>query len=394
MMPTRVEQLGEAMQGLLQTGIPLVAATSHGLAPAATSDDIGLYLFAPQLARLLSIDVLAAANCILLAVLFLSAVVGYLGFWRMSGHPASWLYSAVVVGLLTYAALRIGDVYVVSAAVPLAILPWALHFLKRHAGPYAWVGFMLAVGVVSGLANLLRSHSATPVLLFLLIALLLSRILTIRWRAVLACLLVSSFLLTLLVMTAPIHARDAYLATRISGYTEAPSGHPFWHSIYIGFGYVPNDVVPQYLDEVAISTVDRIRPGTEYLSPEYEQVLAEEVFRLITTRPALALKVTGAKLLVVLLHLALALNVSIVLLARRKGLPPVALMYAFCAAIAFASLSGLLVVPNPNYLLGMHSTAGVFAALVVALSLDPAAQQSLADGIAGVAGVEYPETKV
>ena len=43
--------------------------------------------------------------------------------------------------------------------------------------------------------------------------------------------------------------------------------HPMWHSIYIGLGYLPNDLGLRYRDDVATAKVRELAPDSGYLTP-------------------------------------------------------------------------------------------------------------------------------
>src|SRR5205823_5534290 len=87
--------------------------------------------------------------------------------------------------------------------------------------------------------------------------------------------------------------------------------HPFWHSIYIGLGYLRNSDVPEYRDEVGFAKVQALRPEVAYPSTEYEQVLKRETFNLAKRRPFLILANLLVKFLVVSLFCLCAANVGL-----------------------------------------------------------------------------------
>jgi len=60
--------------------------------------------------------------------------------------------------------------------------------------------------------------------------------------------------------------RDSFLWQQPNALIEVARGHPFWHSVYIGLGWVKNSEVPAYLDAVAAAKVHELRPDAEYCS--------------------------------------------------------------------------------------------------------------------------------
>jgi hypothetical protein len=139
---------------------------------------------------------------------------------------------------------------------------------------------------------------------------------------------------------------------------ESARGHVFWHAIYLGLSYVKNSEVPEYRDEFAFAKVRALRPEAADYSPEYEQVLMREIFKLAKRQPFLILANLFVKLVVVSLFCVFAANVG--LYGTKLAPKPIWLELAFWLAIAFNGLYGILVLPNPKYLVGLIAFAVLY----------------------------------
>jgi len=162
--------------------------------------------------------------------------------------------------------------------------------------------------------------------------------------------------------------RSEFLGKHDAGH-QSEHAHVFWHSIYIGMGYVKNSEIPAYRDEVAMAKVLLVQPTAAYGSSEYEKVLKKETLELARRRPFLILENILAKLAVVLFYCICASNVG--LYAATISGKPMWFEVAFWGAIGFSSLFGILVVPKPHYVLGLIA----FATLYGLYSIEHAAEQ-------------------
>jgi hypothetical protein len=169
-------------------------------------------------------------------------------------------------------------------------------------------------------------------------------------------------------------ARDAYLQKH--GYTSVGARHHVvWHVIYIGLGYISNNVVPGYRDEFAAARVREMSSDTIYASPEYEQYLKHEVIHIVVQHPLLVMETLAAKLGVIVGLLLLCANVGLVAAYHYPKRWPIEV--GFWNAIAFQSLIGILAIPAKSYLLGLIA----FAVLYGVISIDVAIRQRVAKHI-------------
>jgi len=159
-----------------------------------------------------------------------------------------------------------------------------------------------------------------------------------------------------------------------AGITER---HPVWHNAYIGLGYLPNKWQIKYYDEVASRAVERVRPGTHFVSPTYERILRRLWFRALRSEPGFVLGQFAQKIVVVYRHAwlylaALFLTVPWVLAigARRRRFRAWLLLIA--PALVIASVPPLITVPFRDYELGLFGALGLIGLLVTGELARPA----------------------
>jgi hypothetical protein len=346
LMPTRYVELRRAARGLSCSGVPLVAFDGLRYRPAAWTDDPGLFFFVPELARAMRVDLVTATDVLLIGVVLLASGFGLLGFLRTVETKLGRRVGIVAFLLLTIVEVVAGDVYVMNAAPAIACVPWILYFVSRKKITTGMLVMFVVTGVLGETATLFRAHAGTGLLLFTLVV--TAGLYQVKPAA--RVLLITLLLLGAAgpeLLTRELYARrNVFLEHQPGAMLEAGQGHPFWHSVYIGLSYVRNSDVPEYRDEVAIAKVRALRPDAAYLSTEYEQVLKREVFNLAKRRPFLILANLFVKLVVVSFFCICAANVG--------------LYAAFWLAIAFNGLYGILVLPNPKYLVGLIAFAALY----------------------------------
>ncbi|MGO9275609.1 MAG: hypothetical protein ACLQOO_36125 [Terriglobia bacterium] len=365
-MPARYSELVEMEAGLEKTHVWGVELDDGRF--TTTGDDLGLFCIVPWLALKLGLSVGTAYDLFIALLIGGSFISGVLGFLRLT--PAMWprLVAITALALVAILAARIGDVYVVMGALPVALVPWILVAARRGSLP-VFIAIGAIVGGITALANAVRSQSGTGLVVFMFLAWALSTKVPSRMRL---AGLGTAFLCLALGWAAfqnVVAKRNAFLGAHAANESLLGRyGHPFWHSVYIGFGYVENDAVPAYRDEVAVAKVCSMDPAAGFTSPQYESDLRTATLQLVRARPGLVVYSLLAKLGVVLAYLLLFGNIGWLALFRRPVI--LAIDLAFFAAMAFNSLFGLLVVPFAGYLLGMIAYAAVFGAISFMLAAE------------------------
>jgi len=365
-MASRYEQTQEAISGYQRSGVPLVALHGQKWQPAANGEEPGFAYFVPEIVRFTHADLDHAIDIfliLLLAICFASGTAGI--FFSVRNTPSR---IAAIIGLVSTLVVTslVGDIYMAESAIVVAVVPWALYFSRQQKiGTGALVfGFFAGLGVA--LANLTRVHAGTPVVLFLAVLLFAFRA-SVRKRVLVAVLVIAGFIVPVAYFQALVSRRDAVLEKVDPSYKPIVPHHPFWHTVYFGLGYLNNDYGLKLEDESVDNKVRSIKPGVEYLSPEYESILRTEVFRFAKTHPRFIFETLTAKsgLLFIILLVCSNLGLPSALLYRK----PWAVESAFWLVFAFTAAQGLLANPNPDYLLGYMAFAVLYGVLGIDFAL-------------------------
>ena len=250
-MTYRYVQLCETLAAYSQTGISLIAFDGSSYFQPGPSDDSGMFYYLPHLARPLGISLDRAIDLFyggIATISFTSGLVGLLFLLR------SFLARLLgTIGFLVIFALCFykGDIYLIQSSIVITVVPWFLYLVQRKANPATLLFFAIGVGLCSGVANNIRAHAGTVVTIFVALITLLHT----GWARWQKLVLVGSMLLALLLPILHFRhllaSRDAYLAAIQPNGTYPPRGRAYWHTIYIGFGFLTNPYVPAYLDQVA-----------------------------------------------------------------------------------------------------------------------------------------------
>ena len=153
----------------------------------------------------------------------------------------------------------------------------------------------------------------------------------------------------------PLHERDRFLVMHQPGYRNSLSHHLFWHTAYVGLGYLTNPYVPAWRDSVAADYVQSVDPTAIYGGEEYEVLLRSRVKEIVHQDHKFLFYTVAAKSGVLICMLLLCVNLGLMAaLLRPKALGT---EVAFWLAMAFAALPGIVAIPVPQYVLGMITLA-------------------------------------
>lgn len=350
LMPSRYHGLQQAVAGLRDTGVPLIAFDGKLMKPAGFGDDIGAFYFVPIIANACHLSVSQAIDLFFWGVILASAISGMIGSVFLFRTWTTRLLAWTALLLLATVSLLLGDIYSLTAAVPMAIVPLLLYFVKARKTGIAFAAFVGVSGVIVSSSTYVRSDAGLPTLAFLVISVLLLVQAPGRGKVALLVCLALGVLVPRFWFAQLVKQREAYLRAHNPRYAGFRPRHPTWDSVYIGFGFLTNPYVPAYKDEIAIQRVASVSPTADYCSPEYERILRDTVLDLVRKHPVFVLGTIATKVGLMLVYLLVCCNVGLVA-AFRYPIPR-GLLAAFGCALVLSSLPGVLVIPYPRYILG------------------------------------------
>ena len=368
-MPSRYQQLQETLVGYEKTGIELILYDGEIFKPSTSSDDIGIYYFVPKIAHLLNINIDQAIDIFFGGMIVLSLVLGIIGVLLLF---KTRLGRSVAIGallLLSVFSFVVGGLYAVSPSITVSIVPLFLYLTKRKkvGALFFVVAFLTGIGIST--VHILRGHAGTAVFMFMIAVVVLY--LQAHWKkkALLVLFMVVGLRIPIYYFGRLVDQRDAYLEKHQLEYKKVQAQHPFWDSVYIGFGFLNNKYGITYDDKVGFEKARSISPEVALCSQEYEVILRKEVFRLIKGDPFFAVKTLFAKMGVIIFYLLVFANIGLVAAVRY---PKVwSLELAFWIAMGFNALFGILIMPRAGYLSGF----GAFAMLYGIVSINQAIER-------------------
>jgi hypothetical protein len=291
-------------------------------------------------------------------------------FYELFGSVAVAVVAPVLPGAFLIAGNS--DIYWIAAWCALACLPVLMLLASRR-----WSGRSVAacagVAIVASFANSIRSEAGLGVAIA---AAALALVRERRWRrrlAVVALVAAAYFTIRPVLIKGVETYRDHAIASYIHAHpgwsSVSGSGHPFWHSAYIGLGYLPNRWGIVWKDASAAAAVRRVDPNAPYLSARYSSILEHRYFHILRADPGFVLRTYAAKAAVeansALRHFlpGLVLLPAVLLFGpRRRLLAGWTLLVLPTLAIQFAP--PVLVVPG-IYGVGFLAAVGLLALLPV-----------------------------
>jgi hypothetical protein len=367
-MPTRYRDLLRSLAGYQRTGVPLVAWVDGAFGPSGGLDDVGSYYLIPKLSAALGISIAAAIDSFYLSLLALALLAGSCGFLVLFRRWSARAVALIGLFLLTGIAYRVGDVYVFFFATAVIAVPWTLVLTLPFTRLFGLRLYLLLIGAIIGIANVVRSHAGTAALIFVCVVVGLHLSAERRQKWVLFVCLGIGLLVPKVFFAHAIAQRNAFLVTRCPEYGSLTAQHPLWHVVYLGLGYLQNDYGIRWDDSVSYEKVQSVKPGTIYGSPEYERILKQEVLMFVRQRPLFVFMTLASKAGVTLVVLLLSANLGLLAVAYHRKSWPVEL--AFFLAIAFSSLFAIVAYPLPQYMLGLIAFGTLYGITSLGFALE------------------------
>lgn len=351
MLSDRYSEVNEALQGLDESGIPLVGKWSGRWEAVPCGDDSGLFYIVPLLAKTMRWSADRALNVFYIMVLLFSTVVGLIGFILCRGGWQVRLTRVIAIIAAVYVMYKAGDVYLVQGAAALIAVPWIYYWYKERRATFWTVVVFFVLGIILGIAQWVRSQSAVPVVIFAMILFGFSSLKS-TWKILLIIVMLIGIAMPLTYANILRHRRNAFLAAQTSNFQPALDHHLLWHTVYVGLGYLNNPYVSGWKDVVAADYVQSVSPSPMivYGGEEYENILKWRVLNIIKNHPQFIFYTLAAKSGVLISFLVLCMNISMINMISQCRQ---AVEVAFVTAIAYSAIPGLIAIPVPQYVITM-----------------------------------------
>ena len=369
-MPGRHQILEYMVEGYKKTGINLVGYDGNKY---LSCNEIGGNFFIPEIAHYFGLPLDQAIITFYLSIILISFLLGLTGLFLLYKKWYQRLISFVFLTIISIISYYIGDIYIMYSSIVVAFIPFIIYFLQKEINYKYLLAFTFIIGILTTLSNSIRPQSALPVILFFLILIFFKKSIEPKKKIILIAILVAGSFLPVFYFNSLIAKRDAFLVKNVPDYTQTETNlsnqGAFWHSIYIGFGFLNNPYGINYKDEIAIAKVQSIKPGTYYLSNEYQNILKKEVFKLVKQHPQFVIRTIAAKTGVILFYFIICLGGIGVLLEffYKKDL---FLNIAFLISLIFSCIHGMAAIPIQNYLLGFIAFSFLYGTISINFAIE------------------------
>lgn len=363
-MGCRLVGLQHIIAGFLKTDIPLIGFDGSNIIPFLVGDDIGMYVFIPQIVRFFNLTLQQAIDLFFYGMVGCSLSLALVGFFLLYKTLTTRIIALAGLSFLVRFLIKfaIQDVYLAYAAASLSIIPLFLYFITKNSSSNIFYGFMLASGIITTTLHYIRAHSALGVIIFITCMILTQHLLPYKKKLLLLGCFTVGLAIPIFYFKSIIHTYKNYAQKEIHDFKEFSTQHPFWHTIYVGFGFLNyfNKDTIHYNDEFAYAKVKKIAPTISHDTNfnEYEKILKNETYLLWKKQPYFFVFTIFAKLGILFLFLLLFAHLGLCI----SFFWPQALFIelSFWSALACYSIFPLIAVPDFCYCTGFITMATLY----------------------------------
>ena len=378
-MPCRYSGLENTLKGYDLTNVHLVAyddacqvgGLRGAFSPAGLGDNIGSYFFIPKLVQLTGIKLEIAIQLVYSGFVFLAFLSAAIAIWLFFQSLSGKLIGIMALALLSLVIAGIGDNYIFAGAIPMAIIPWLIYILKKPPNniKYLYLFFFL-VGVIISVGHLIKSHSGTDVIIFILLGFVFfAKSYSYKQKTILILILTLSMASVFSWFNSIVDQRIEYFSSIDSNY-ELSGKRIMWHNIYLSLGYLSNSYgqvdgfeFHEPSDTYSVKRALEINPHVKLWSSEYEDILRKETFSFIADHKLFFIKTILVKIGVMLIYIALFMNIGLVMLFYYNT--DIKFHLLFLSGIAFNMIFGVLTSPNYTYLTGLFLFSVLYSIYII-----------------------------
>lgn len=356
LMSSKLQNLQFAYEGLKRTGIPFTVFDGNRFSVPFHGDDLGIYYIIPKLALVFNIK-LEWAITLFFSTLFIAPLfIGLTGFLLLYDRWYQRILTMAFFLPITFIVQFACDTYRVQAITPLITIPWVLWTQKKNRSLYIALFLYFLLGVLIGLANIIRAHAGTAMIIFIFL-LLLPSLLSRKFKTIYLITLFFGMSIPLTCFSYLTIPLKNVLKTQQDEYA-AVLGHALWEQIYIGLGFLNNNFGISYDDSSGNKKIREINPAAKHHSIASEKILKAETLYLIKSNPSFIFRTITAKIGILLFIFLIICNICLYVAYKYLSMW---LNIAFVASISFNALPGILVMPHYTYILGFMMIAVIYS---------------------------------
>jgi hypothetical protein len=280
--PYRLRQIDASISVLQGHGPPLTSSSDPQTAqPIAVDDDRGGFVYLPLVAYLLHTRNVDAILKWSFVIFFVPLLLFFpLLFYEITSSIAAAIAAPLL--LLGHTAfLRTSGFFWMPAWANLLLLPLLLLLNRRWREWFLWL--LIPLAVVASFASSVRANAGLGFIIGAII-LIVARVSQRRVRLSMIALVLLAYLS---VGSFAMHAiqvqRDQVVGHDFT--SPYPNGHPLWHNLYMGLGYIKNPYGIRIKDATAVAAARKEDPGAVFPTNRYESDLRKLYFRLLEHHP-------------------------------------------------------------------------------------------------------------
>lgn len=367
-MPCRVQGFQATLDGYIKTNKYLIAfndACNNGaniFTPSGIADHLGTFFYIPFLADKLDIEINFATKFFFIFYGIICFFISIFFFNKINSNKKIKILGTLVISFLFILCISISDTYSFYGLTCLALIPMWQYFLDKNLinNKFSIITFSLFSGILIAFSESVRGQSGLSLVICLIMYFyFLNK--ENKLRKFITIIIILLPLVTIKFFFENLKdSRNNFFLNDQNKIIElqkrnVPLHHvrSIWHNAYFGLGFLSyeNPNFPKNNDTFAVNKAKELNPNIIPFTSEYEKLLRKEYFNFIINYPLYFLKITAAKVGVILMYIIIFMNIGIYYLFKIKIANRI--KYFFIPGIFFNGLFGILAEPVYTYLLGM-----------------------------------------
>ena len=375
-MPCRLQGYQATLDGYLKTDKFLVAYNDvcNGgkdiLIPSGISDHLGSFLYIPVISYKFNLDIELTKNIFFIGYGLICLFLSLFFFNKIKFNPLVKLYGNLSILSLFFLNIFIGDTYSFYGLTSLGLIPVCYLFFKNKLiiQKFYLISFSFFSGLLIAFSETVRGQSGLFIILCILTYYFMSERKQISLKFISLFILIIPLIFSKTIINNFTEKRNLFFNENSELLNELkkrdiPIKHvrAMWHNAYYNLGFLSYEKkdFPKNTDTFSLKKAKQINPDIIPFTKEYEKLLMQEYFKFIKQYPLYFIKISFAKLGVILMYLIIFINFGLYFLFKNK-LNKIILFFFF-PGIILNSLLGVAAEPDYSYLLGMFTFSSMMS---------------------------------
>lgn len=281
--PYRLTQLASSIDLVDRHGPPLTGAgqSPASFYPIAVDDDRGGFVYVPLAAHFLKTRDIGELLKWTFILFFVPLLVAYpLVLYEITRSVVAAIAAPPIL-LGHFAFLETSGFFWMPAWANLVLLPILLLVNKHWRQSRFWL--LIPLALIASFASSVRANAGLGFMIGALVLIIL-RVKGWGMRLPMIALLLLAYLsISSFAMRAIQLQRDEVVGHDFT--SPYPNGHPLWHNVYLGLGYLKNPYGIRIKDPIAAAAARREDPAAAFPTKRYESALRRVYFKTLEHHP-------------------------------------------------------------------------------------------------------------